>query len=209
MKSHDFAYPRCLILPTYINLKICKQPDIISLMYSINSKPPSAFDENNCPPPPLQEQPPPSQMLQQNLQQHQPQSTAMTLPVPISYQSNGATTGSEYGEPEETLNHPSEWIAGASRPIPPFPYQRGGIYARACYILTVFENIFPICNALVRSEMQNSRTRLSSNLLSLGTANITISLISNMARIMRKLHIQLGIHFHIVTHLCLSWLSLL
>lgn len=33
---------------------------------------------------------------------------------------------SEYGEPEETLTHPSEWIAGAARPTPPFPYYRGG-----------------------------------------------------------------------------------
>lgn len=94
------------------------------------SKPSSTTGASEYPPQqqlqPQQQFMPQPQILQTEVQPTQAQPTMLQS---IANDSGTPLTGggSEYGELEETLNHPSEWMAGvASHPTPPFPYHRGG-----------------------------------------------------------------------------------
>nr|CDS29571.1 wiskott Aldrich syndrome protein family member [Hymenolepis microstoma] len=77
------------------------------------------------------------QSMQKSQIMHHQQQLAMQQPLPTQNDGGSATamTGSEYCEPEEAFDHPSEWMA--SRPAPPFPYHRGagsdgGLMASSC-----------------------------------------------------------------------------
>lgn len=66
------------------------------------------------------------QQLEQQETQPQQKPFPVTLPSSMPSEGSNVAASSEYGEPEETLTHPSEWIAGTARPTPPFPHYRGG-----------------------------------------------------------------------------------